>query len=76
MKQYYDGTENGSANRQDSKTVQTGFPEAEMILICLVFSTAIPDRVYAQVVPDGTMGTAGEISSTHKQKGGIFSIGN
>ena len=47
-----------------------------LILICLVFSTAIPDRVYAQVVPDGAMGTAGEISSTHKQKGGICSIGN
>jgi len=39
-----------------------------LILICLVFSTAIPDRVYAQVVPDGTMGTAGEI------KGPVYDI--
>ncbi len=39
-----------------------------LILICLVFSTAIPDRVYTQVVPDGTMGTAGEI------KGPVYDI--
>ncbi len=39
-----------------------------LILICLVFSTAIPDRVYAQVVPDGTMGTAGAI------KGPVYDI--
>ncbi len=38
------------------------------ILICLVFSTTAADRLYAQIVLDGTMGTAGEI------KGPVYDI--
>ncbi|OQX24945.1 MAG: hypothetical protein BWK80_18220, partial [Desulfobacteraceae bacterium IS3] len=39
-----------------------------LILICLVFSTAVADLLYAQIVLDGTMGTAGEI------KGPVYDI--